>query len=105
MQWVSTFASGAEGGAPVYFASRCTGELSIKVFPQATLGNPSPSGYDVRRIVTGVLPMVLRRPGLLPRALRLSARGSSRGRSKERNLWMTIEPGFGTPRFKVETMD
>ena len=72
MQWVSTFASGAEGGAPVYFACRYTGELSIKAFPQATLGNPSPSGYDVRRIAgmssqwySERLGLIFRRCGLL----------------------------------------
>jgi YVTN family beta-propeller protein len=41
---------GGRRGAPVYFAFQYTGESSIKVFPQATLGNPSPAGYDVRRI-------------------------------------------------------
>ena len=29
MQWVSTFASGGEGGAPVYFGSKCTGFLQL----------------------------------------------------------------------------
>jgi len=34
MQWVSTFVSGAEGGAPVYFVSYTLVNCPLRYFPK-----------------------------------------------------------------------
>jgi len=54
MQWVSTFVSGAEGGAPVYFVSYTLVNCPLRYFPQShvkeippPLGTMSPDCGDV----------------------------------------------------------